>query len=130
MKKNMLKILIACCVLIAVGVFYLVYAGTGQATSYYGDCIDQKIVQCERKADFIDCKSEPLRKWATMNKLKAEYFKENKKELINEMVAQDLDQKHYKIDYFLNKSFFNNYDRASLEMKISKLKKVDNSYMK
>ena len=46
------------------------------------------------------------------------------------MVAQDLDQRQYKTDYFLNKSFFNNYDRASLEMKISKLKKVDDSYMK
>jgi hypothetical protein len=96
----------------------LVYAGTGQATSYYGDCIDQKIEQCERKADFIDCMSDPLRKWARMNKLKAKYFKENKKELINEMVAQDLGQKQYKTDYFLNKSFSNHYDRASLEIKI------------
>ena len=130
MKKNMLKMLIACCALLAVGVFYLVYAGTGQETSYYGECIDQKIVQCERKAVFIDCKSEPLRKWARMNKLKAEYFKENKKELIQEMVAQDLDQRQYKTDYFLNKFFFNNYDRASLEVKILKLKKVDDSYMK
>ena len=114
----MLKMIMACCVLLTVGVFYMVYAGTGQLSSYYSECINQEIAQCKRKAAFIECESEPLKKWARMNKLKAEYYKRNKKELIKEMVAQDLDQKQYKTDYFLNKSFFNHYDRASLEMKI------------
>ena len=116
MTKILLKMVMVSFFLFAVGV---VYGGSGELISYYGECIDQKIVQCERNAAFRDSESESLRQWAYVNQLKAEYYKRNKEEIIRKMVAQGLGQKQCKIDYFLNKSFTNHYDRASHETKIS-----------
>jgi hypothetical protein len=116
MVGNMLKMFMLGFILVTVGV---VNAGTGQLNSYYGECIDREILQCQRKAAFIACESESLRRWARVHMLKAKYYKINKEELIGEMVAQRLDPEQYKIEYFLNKSFYNHYDRVSLESKIS-----------
>ena len=74
--------------------------------SIYAAGIDSHISRCETKAARINSTSENIRKEAAMRSAMGTFFKNNKEELINEMISEGIGTKKYKIDYFLSSRFF------------------------
>jgi len=85
--------------------------------SYYKDCITKKIAKCERIAIMINSKSECIQRCAKNNSLKAKFFKNNKDKLVHAMVAQNVEMKPFKVDYFLIKAFFNAHSELTIHAK-------------
>ena len=79
-----------------------------QTKKYYEHIINEKINRCHSKAQLRESKSTNLQNCALMEIKKANYFIANKEMLIKEMVKSNIGVKQYKIEYFLNKKFFEN----------------------
>ena len=79
-----------------------------QLIKYYENAISKIIFLCNSKAQLKESKSVHLQKCAAMEIKKAAFFSENKERLIKEMVKRDIGAKQYKIEYFLNKKFYEN----------------------
>jgi hypothetical protein len=77
-----------------------------QITKYYENMINETISKCHSKAQLKESKSVHLQSCAALKLKKANFLTKNKKMLIKEMVKRDIDTKQYKIEYFLNKKFF------------------------
>ena len=102
---------------VIVFVFTLV-VGTGVALAaesdqkdladFYAKVLDEKINQCLSKSSLKNSKSEILRDCAFLESEKAIFLKENKDHLIKGMLEQNIGKKMYKIDFYLNKEFFDN----------------------
>ena len=100
--------------LISLVSFILIIAGVpaaGQPDSkdqllkFYESCITKKIANCRAKTDLRNSRSVNLRRRADLAKKQMVFLTANKNMLINEMVDQEIGQKHYKVDYYLNKRF-------------------------
>jgi hypothetical protein len=61
-----------------------------------------------------DSRSENLRSCSRLAILKAIFLSGNREQLIREMVANDVAMKAYKVDYYLNKRFYENLDASFL----------------
>jgi hypothetical protein len=85
---------------------YSVYAQDAQKESYFGDCVDRFIASCEHKASMMDSDSTNIQRDAAIASMKAAFYKSHKEELINQMLAQDLDTSRGDADYFLVRSFY------------------------
>ena len=79
-----------------------------QLNKYYENIVNEKISKCNSKAQFKESKSVHLQNCAAMEIKKATYLSENKEMLIKEMVKREIGVKQYKIEYFLNKKFYEN----------------------
>ena len=80
---------------------------------YYDMVITEKIHQSLSKADLKDSKSEILRDCAALESEKAAFLSANKDSLIEEMIEQEVGRKLYKIDFYLNKVFFDSKREAA-----------------
>ncbi len=76
-----------------------------EVDSFFYEYLDHKILLCKSKSYRIDSKSECIRKTAHKNARKAKFLKLNKERLVREMVAEKIQPKPYKIDYFLNERY-------------------------
>ena len=76
-------------------------------TDLYGRHIDKEISVCACKSDMLTSKSDNLRRNARVSVLKAAYYSANREDLIKEMQALGIEAKPYKVDYYLNKRFYN-----------------------
>ena len=76
---------------------------------YYENCIVKKISNCKGKTVLKTSRSVNLRRKADLAKRQVAFFKTNKNLLINEMVEQQIGPKPYKVEYYLNKRFFEMY---------------------
>lgn len=76
-----------------------------QLVKYYESCITKKISTCNAKTVLKTSRSVNLRRKADLSARQVTFFITNKNMLINEMVDQEIGQKHYKVDYYLNKRF-------------------------
>ena len=79
-----------------------------QLIKYYENAINKIIFLCNSKAHLKESKSVHLQNCAAMEIKKATFFSENKERLIKEMDKRDIGVKQYKIEYFLNKKFYEN----------------------
>ena len=79
-----------------------------QLLKYYEYSINDKISKCHSKAKLKNSKSTNLQNCALMGIKKANYYSANKEMLVKEMVINNVGVKQYKIDYFLNRKFFEN----------------------
>ena len=102
------------CCIISLGSFLLIIGilpATGQSESkdqllkFYESCITKKIANCRAKTALKTSRSSNLRRKANLSEKQVIFFTTNKNMLINEMVDQEIGQKHYKVDYYLNKRF-------------------------
>ena len=102
------------CFIISLGSFLLIIGvapATGQSESrdqllkFYESCITKKIANCRAKTALKTSRSSNLKRVAKLSAKKMVFFTTNKNMLINEMVDQEIGQKHYKVDYYLNKRF-------------------------
>jgi hypothetical protein len=77
-----------------------------QLMKYYENFINDKIAKCHSKAQLKDSKLVHLQSCAAKEIKRAAFLSENKEMLIQEMVKRDIGMKQYKIEYFLNKKFY------------------------
>ena len=77
-----------------------------QLVKFYESCILQKVSNCNAKAVLKTSRSVNLRRKAELSLRQAAFFTSNKDILINEMVEQGIGQKHYQVEYYLNKRFY------------------------
>ena len=80
-----------------------------QQEDFYSTCIDNKIALCESKSILNDSRSSTLCDYAGLNQTKAEFYRNNRTELVQEMVKQDVTMKPHRVDYFLNKAFYEQF---------------------
>ena len=81
-------------------------ASKSQLVQYYEGCITKKISNCNAKTVLKTSRSVNLRQKADLATRQVIFFTANKNMLINEMVEQGIGQKPYKVEYYLNKRFF------------------------
>ena len=79
-----------------------------QLKKYYENFINEKISKCRSKAQLKESRSAHLQNCAAVESKKATFLSENKEMLIKEMLKRDIGVKSYKIEYFLNKIFYEN----------------------
>ena len=77
-----------------------------QNNKYYENMINEAISKCNSKAQLKESKSVHLQSCAAVKLKKANFLSKNKEMLIKEMVNKAIDAKQYKIEYFLNKKYF------------------------
>lgn len=104
----------ACCIVFLVS--YMVIIGTTQVTAqseskgqlikFYERCIKKKISNCKAKTLLNTSRSVNLQREADLAIKKVTFFTSNKNMLINEMVEQEIGDKPYKVEYYLNKRFY------------------------
>jgi hypothetical protein len=111
-----LIILIVCCIVFAFGAFPVsgdTDVGKDPA-AFYANCIDKKITCCDCKGGMWNSRSKNLRSCSRLAILKAIFLSANREQLIREMAANDVAMKAYKVDYYLNKRFYENLDTSFL----------------
>jgi hypothetical protein len=77
-----------------------------ELAKFYETCISNQIDKCQAKTALGKSKSANLRSCAAKESKKAAFLESNKDMLIEEMIKNDIGMKQYKIEYFLNKKFF------------------------
>jgi len=83
----------------------LAHADMSQLELYYNDCITEKIVNCERIASMKNHKNSCMVQLVEMRSAQAKFYRKHRKELVKEMVGNDLGKKPHRIDYFLISKF-------------------------
>ena len=104
MKKTMATIAVVFCVSV---VFCLGQTVMATPESDYSQFVDKRIAKLERKAKMGKSWSREDGDCAEVKILEANFIRVNKDELVREMVAQKVEMKRHKIDYFLIKAFSN-----------------------
>ena len=82
--------------------------------AFYANLIDKKITCCDGKGGMWNSRSKNLRSCSRLAILKAIFLSANREQLIREMAANGVAMKAYKVDYYLNKRFYENLDAAYL----------------
>jgi hypothetical protein len=85
-----------------------------ESAAFYANCIDKKITCCDCKGGMWNSRSKNLRHCSRIAILKAIFLSANKEQLIREMEANGVAMKTYKVDYYLNKRFYENVDASLL----------------
>lgn len=81
-----------------------------QLNKFYKDYISEKIAKVQAKISLKTSRSANLRLAAAKAEKQAEFLTVNKDILADEMVKQDIGQKPYKVEKYLNERFFESYD--------------------
>jgi hypothetical protein len=108
MKRKVALLLVTVIISIVMGT-NSVFCGESHQTNiaeYYNIALDEKIDQCLSKANLKESKSAVLRDCAALEMEKAAFLSANKSELIEGLLEQKIGKKMYKIDFYLNKEFF------------------------
>jgi len=80
-------------------------ANPGEKESFYRDCIDRRIKNCDLKADFSNSQYEHIRQCALRSSEEAKFYRDRKEQLIQTLVQQNVEEKPYKVDYFLIQAY-------------------------
>ena len=83
--------------------------------SYYESRIDKRIKGCEKKALLWESKLRNINCCAIISMIKATYFRKNKRKLIKAMYDKNIGTKQYKVDYFLNQSFYEAFKSSAVK---------------
>lgn len=89
----------------------IVFAQTSRE-DFYNACIDKRIAECEIKASLDDTQSSHLLQLIVTNRDEAVFYKDNRDELVKQMLARNLETKTHAVDHFLIRAFFAEYPRA------------------
>ena len=108
MKRQLLLILVVIIFAFFLGISAAIgdENNSGQLTDFYDNFLNEKIAQCRSKAELIKSSSSNIQNWAEIESDKAAFFSKNKDMLIKELIKNDIGRKPYKIEYFLNKKFY------------------------
>jgi hypothetical protein len=67
--------------------------------------IDEYINSCDAKSEMLSSRSENIRNYARRSCMKASYCRNNKAELIQEMLDRNVEPKSYKVRLFVSERF-------------------------
>ena len=76
---------------------------------YYESCIVKKIYNCKGKTVLKTSRSVNLQRKANLATKQVTFLTTNKNILIEEMVEEGISPKRYKVEYYLNKRFYEMY---------------------
>ena len=113
MKRLILKLICVTILVFYVGSFSAMGSKierNNQLVKFYENYINEKISSCHLKFQLKESRSENLQKCAAMEIIKAIFLKRDREALIEEMINSNVGVKEYKIEYFLNKKFFESND--------------------
>ena len=79
--------------------------------------VDAYISACEAKSAMLNSSSENIRRAAMLSCLRATFCRKSRSELIDEMVAKNVEPKPYKVHHFLNARFNEVVDSRQLALK-------------
>ena len=77
-----------------------------QLKKFYRNCIEKKISNCKAKTALKNSRSENLQMKANLAQKQLIFFTNNKNELIDEMIDQQIGYKQYKVEHYLNRRFY------------------------
>lgn len=80
-------------------------ADQSQQERFYNTCIDNQIAQCESISHFSASHSTALCDYADLNRSRARFLENNREELVQRMIEEDIAMKGHRVEYFLNKAF-------------------------
>ena len=80
-------------------------ADPGVKESFYRNCIDCRIKNCDLKAELLNSKYQHIRQWARRSSEEAKFYRDRKEQLIQALVQQNVEEKPYKVDYFLIQAY-------------------------
>jgi hypothetical protein len=69
--------------------------------------VDEYIKSCDAKSEMLSSRSENIRNSARRSCMKASYCRNNREELIQEMLDRKIEPKQYKVRLFLSERFSN-----------------------
>lgn len=73
--------------------------------SFYVDCIDQRIKNCDLKARLIASQSESIRSSAKKSMNRADFYRSNKDELAAKMNEEAIPKNSHRVNYYLIKAY-------------------------
>ncbi len=76
-----------------------------QDEAFYKKCIDEKIAKCERKCKLVHSRGNHLQSYGEKKDGEAQFYKENKENLVKAMVQQKVPKKTSAVHHFLIKAF-------------------------
>ncbi|MGD8342579.1 MAG: hypothetical protein PVI38_01555 [Desulfobacterales bacterium] len=103
MKRKAIKVLSAM-VLTGLMLTGPVVGGETNRTSLEA-IVDEYISACEAKSAMLNSSSLNIRRAAMLSCLRATFCRTSKTELVDEMVARNIEAKPYKVHHFLNARF-------------------------
>ena len=77
-----------------------------QLRKHYYEYISESISKNQSKANLQNSKSDNLRSCGILCEQKVVFLTNNREILVDEMIENQIGTKSYKIDYYLNKRFF------------------------
>ena len=115
MKTNVLIILSA---MVMAGIMVTSPALSGETDRAHLEVIvDEYITACEAKSAMLNSSSENIRRAAMLSCLRATFARRAKSMLVDQMVAQKVEPKTYKVHHFLNARFNEVVDASRLALK-------------
>ena len=102
--------------MVAVGMITVPALGGETHRAELETIVDKYIAACEAKSAMLDSRSENIRRSAMRACLRASFCRTSRAELIDELVARNVEPKPHKVHHFLNARFnevVNNTDLAS-----------------
>lgn len=113
----MKKLIVA---LLASGIVFaspVLWADDNSLESFYRNCIEKKIENCERKVKHMSSRGENLRKTGEQALLQANFYLENMEELVGTMVEKNIGRRLERVNHFLIKAYTDGVDGVRLSKK-------------
>jgi len=88
----------------------ITHADPGVKESFYRNCIDLRIKNCDLKTELLNSKYEHIRQWAQRSSEEAKFYRDRKEQLIQALVQQNVEEKPYKVDYFLIQAYTDDHN--------------------
>lgn len=107
--KRTIAIFPAAALLLSAICFSAVSAESGKQTAlraYYQNRINECIVKLESKAYYKSSDSPALQREALMSAMKKVFLQRYQEQLVKKMIEDGIDQKEYKIEYYLDRQFY------------------------
>jgi len=89
---------------------------TGQAADAYELIMDRYIARCDAKLEMRDSRLDNIRRAAAIATLKGAFAKSYRKELVNDMIQDEISPKPHKVEFYLNERFYNLVREKSSEL--------------
>ncbi|MCK8603396.1 hypothetical protein [Desulfoferrobacter suflitae] len=105
-------IVTTCFILIVLASAGTAMSDQSQQERFYNTCIDQQIAQCESISNFSASRSTALCDYADLNRSKARFLENNREELVQQLIEEDIAMKGHRVDYFLNKAFAGQFSKG------------------
>ena len=84
----------------------VVQATLVERETFYQRCLDDFLLHCKKKCYLEVSQSHELKKCADLAKREIAFIKTHRKELISELLENNMELKQYKIEYFVKHEFF------------------------